>query len=264
MYEPVLEDVRELKWCAMQSRSSLLASALFLVFATQALAATAIVKDGGTLQLASNTFRLDGIDAPAVDQMCIDEHADSWACGVEARDQLAKLVDGKQVRCGDLGPDPAIKKRRIGLCIVEGETVSLGQLMVQKGLALADPKGKFKADELAAKNDRRGLWKVCFAAPGDFRLWKKDAALIGGSCRTDRDQQIRGVLFSADPVMPAGCTIKGKYAVRARVTGNVGIYHLQACRSYPGLNNSERWFCSEEDAQAAGFRKAYNCGSKAK
>ena len=64
--------------------------------------------------------------------------------------------------------------------------------------------------------------------------------------------------------MPAGCAIKGKYAVRAHVTGNLGIYHLQACRSYPGLNNSERWFCSEDDAQAAGFRKAYNCGGKAK
>ncbi|WP_291608874.1 thermonuclease family protein [Bradyrhizobium sp.] len=228
------------------------------------LAATATVKDGATLQLANNTFRLDGIDAPAVDQMCIDEHADSWACGVEARDQLAKLVAGKQVRCGDLGPDPSTKKHRIGLCIVEGETVGLGQLMVQKGLALADARGKFKADELAAKNDRRGLWRGCFAAPADFSLWKKDAALVGGACRADRDQQIRAVLFSADPVMPAGCAIKGKYAVRARVTGNVGIYHLQACRSYPGLTNSERWFCSEDDAQAAGFRKAYNCGGKAK
>ena len=59
--------------------------------------------------------------------------------------------------------------------------------------------------------------------------------------------------------MPAGCNIKGKYAVRARVTGNLGIYHLQACRSYPGLTKPDRWFCSEEDAQAAGFRRAYNC-----
>ena len=59
--------------------------------------------------------------------------------------------------------------------------------------------------------------------------------------------------------MPPGCSIKGKFAVRARVTGNLGIYHLQACRSYPGLGNPDRWFCSEEDAQAAGFRKAYNC-----
>jgi endonuclease YncB( thermonuclease family) len=249
----------------MRISASLLAPALLILAMTgQAFAGTATVKDGATLQLAGNTFRLEGIDAPAVDQMCIDEHADSWTCGVEARDQLAKLVDGEQVRCGDLGPDPAYKKRRIGLCIIEGETTSLGQLLVQKGLALADAKGKFKADEMAAKDARRGLWKGCFVAPADFRLWKKDAALIGGACRADRDQQIRSVLFSADPVMPAGCPIKGKYAVRARVTGNVGIYHLQACRSYPGLNNSERWFCSEEDAQAAGFRKAYNCGSKAK
>jgi endonuclease YncB( thermonuclease family) len=249
----------------MRFLTSLLASALLILGATsQASAATAVVRDGSALQLANITFRLDGIDAPAVDQMCIDEHADSWACGAEARDQLAKLVAGKQVRCGDLGPDPATKKRRIGLCIVEGETVSLGQLMVQKGLALSDAKGKFKVDELAAKDSRRGLWKGCFTTPADFRLWKKDAALLGGACPANRDQQIRSVLFSADPVMPAGCPIKGKYAVRARVTGNVGIYHLQACRSYPGLNNSERWFCSEDDAQAAGFRKAYNCGSKAK
>ena len=250
----------------MLFRTSLLAPALVLIFAmtSQASAATATVKDAGTLQLAGNVFRLDGIEAPAVDQMCIDEHADSWACGVEAREQLTKLIGSKQVRCGDLGPDPSTKKRRLGLCIVEGETLSLGQLLVQKGFALADPKGKFKADEMAARDERRGLWKGCFAAPADFRLWKKDAALLGGACRADRDQQIRSVLFSADPVMPAGCAIKGKYAVRARVTGNVGIYHLQGCRSYPGLNNSERWFCSEEDAQAAGFRKAYNCGGKAK
>jgi len=65
-------------------------------------------------------------------------------------------------------------------------------------------------------------------------------------------------------VMPAGCNIKGKYAVRARVTGNLGIYHLQACRSYPGLGNPDRWFCSEDDAQAAGFRRAYNCRSTTK
>jgi hypothetical protein len=47
--------------------------------------------------------------------------------------------------------------------------------------------------------------------------------------------------------------------MRARLTGNVGIYHLQGCRSYPDLIKPDRWFCSEDDAQAAGFRRAYNC-----
>src|SRR5262249_62223249 len=120
--------------------------------------ATATVKEGARRQLAGNTFRSDGADAPVVDQMCTDDHADSWAWGVEARDQLTKLIGGKQVRCGGLGPDPATRKRRLGLCIVEGETLSLGQLLVQKGFALADAKGKFKPDEMAAKDDRRGLW----------------------------------------------------------------------------------------------------------
>jgi len=48
-------------------------------------------------------------------------------------------------------------------------------------------------------------------------------------------------------------------AKRARLTGHVGIYHIQACRSYAPVTKPDRWFCSEEDAKAAGFRKAYNC-----
>ena len=60
-------------------------------------AANAVVKDGNTLQLGEITYRLDGIDAPELDQICIDDHADPWACGVDARDQLAKLIGG--ARC---------------------------------------------------------------------------------------------------------------------------------------------------------------------
>lgn len=246
----------------MRSRTSLLASTLILILANLptagSYAGSAIVRDGNNIQFADFTFRLDGIEAPAFDQMCIDEHADVWACGAAARDQLTKLIGGRQVRCDDLGVDPSFKKRRLGVCTAEGETVSLNQLMVRNGLALADATGKFKSDETGAHDDKRGLWKGCFVTPTDFRRWKKDAALNGAACRADRDTQIRAVLFPDDPAMPAGCNIKGKYAVRARVTGNTGIYHLQTCRSYPGLDQ-DRWLCSEEDALAAGFRKAYNC-----
>jgi hypothetical protein len=83
--------------------------------------------------------------------------------------------------------------------------------------------------------------------------------LAGASCRTDKDRELREALFPDDPAMPPGCSIKAKLAVRARVTGNVGIYNLQGCRSYAPLTKPDRWFCSEEDAQAAGFRRAYNC-----
>jgi endonuclease YncB( thermonuclease family) len=246
-----------------------LVATLFLTClpAVPSLAANAIVKDAGTVQLGTTVYRLDGIDAPAVDQLCTDEHADVWTCGIEARDQLTKLIGGKQIHCDDIGVDPAAKKRRLAVCKIEGDPTSLSQLLVQKGYALnvdATASGRFKPDEGTARESRAGLWKGCFVAPRDFRRGKKDGPLLGASCPADRDQQIRDALFPGDPPMPGSCNIKGKYAVRARVTGNIGIYHLQACRSYPGLTNPDRWFCSEEDAQAAGFRRAYNCRAGAK
>lgn len=247
----------------MRSRLFLVAALLSILLpVTHGSAATAIVRDGGTLQLGNVTYRLDGVDTPAFDQLCIDEHADVWTCGVEARDQLAKLIGNREVRCDDLGADPTYKKRRIGACGIEGETTSLSRMIISSGFGLnveASATGRFQADQARAREDRKGLWKGCFIAPQEFRLGKKDAALVGGACRTDRDREIREALFPEDLVMPGSCNIKGKCAVRARVTGNLGIYHLQACRSYPGLGNPDRWFCSEDDAQAAGFRRAYNC-----
>jgi endonuclease YncB( thermonuclease family) len=235
---------------------------LAIFAAGQSFAASPIVRDGGTLELADATYRLAGIDAPAFDQMCIDDHADSWSCGVDARDHLASLIGGRKVHCDDLGTDATTKNRHIGICTVEGEAISLNQILVRQGFALnSEPaaKGRFKQDEAGAKDNRRGLWKGCFAAPQEFRGGKRDGALLGGACRADKDREIREVLFPEYPAMPPGCSIKGKFALRARVTGNVGIYHLQACRSYPALTKPDRWFCSEDDAKAAGFRKAYNC-----
>lgn len=227
-------------------------------------AAGPIARDGNTIQLADVIYRLDSIDAPEFDQMCINEHADAWTCGVDARDQLAGLIDGRQVRCEDLGIDTTYRKRHIGVCTVEGETASLNQLLVRQGFALnfdTSTSGRFREDEADAKNNRRGLWKGCFVAPREFREGRKDGVLWGDSCRTDKDSEIRAVLFPREPAMPPGCNVKGKFAMRARVTGKVGVYHLQECRSYPALTRPDRWFCSEEDAQATGFRKAYNCGA---
>ena len=247
----------------MKSRVLLIAASICGAFpAGQAWAANPTIKDGSTLQLGNVTYRLDGVDTPALDQVCIDEHADAWTCGVEAREQLTRLIGGRAVRCDDLGVDPTASKRHLGVCTVEGETTSLSELLVRQGFALnveASATGRFKPDEARARENRQGLWKGCFVAPQEFRRGKKDGTLLGGSCRADRDQEIREVLFPVDLAMPSGCNIKGKFAVRARVTGNLGIYHLQACRSYPALTKPDRWFCSEEEAQAAGFRRAYNC-----
>jgi endonuclease YncB( thermonuclease family) len=235
---------------------------LFLFSASSASAADATVKDGDTIQLAGVTYRLDGIDAPEFDQICIDDHAEPWTCGVEARDQLANLIGKRGVRCEDLGPDKAYSKWHVGICTVDGETVSLNQLLVRQGFALnseSSAKARFTEDEAGARHNLRGIWKGCFVAPQDFRQMKRSAALLGAACRSDKDREIRASLFPHEPAMPPNCSVKAKLAVRAHVTGHVGVYHLQACRSYGPVTKPDRWFCSEEDAQAVGFRKAYNC-----
>jgi endonuclease YncB( thermonuclease family) len=236
---------------------------LLLLFSSSAGWGTeATIKDGDTLQLAGVTYRLDGIDAPEFDQICIDDHAEPWTCGVEARDQLVNLIGKRGVRCEDLGPDKTYSKWHIGVCSVDGETASLNQLMVRQGFALNSGdagKSGFGADEASAKDGVKGLWKGCFVAPRDFRHRDKTGVLLGAACRSDKDRELREALFPDEPAMPPNCSIKAKLAVRARVTGYVGVYHLQACRSYAPMTKPDRWFCSEEDAQAAGFRRAYNC-----
>src|SRR6266480_3082667 len=100
------------------------------------------------------------------------------------------------------------------------------------------------------------------------RTRRTSLAVFGGAAsslrktsaiRSDKDRELRASLFPDEPAMPPACSIKAKLAKRAHVTGHVGIYHMQACRSYAPVTKPDRWFCSEEDAQAAGFRKAYNC-----
>src|SRR6266581_4872222 len=130
------------RWDMMQLRNLLLSicsvSALGLaISAGQASAASAVVKDGDTIQLGDTVFRLDGVDAPEFDQTCIDDHADPWSCGVDARDQLTKLINSRAVRCDDLGLDKLSRKRHVGVCTVEGESTSLNQQLAKQGLAIS-------------------------------------------------------------------------------------------------------------------------------
>ena len=65
---------------------------LFCIVIGPSWAEEAIITDGGTLMLNGIPYRLDGIDAPETDQVCLDEKRNVWACGLEARDQLRKFV----------------------------------------------------------------------------------------------------------------------------------------------------------------------------
>jgi hypothetical protein len=112
---------------------------------------------------------------------------------------------------------------------------------------------KANSDEEDARKGHLGQWKGCFVAPQEFRRWNKRGAILRGArCPPDA----RDKLFPDVTDMPPGCEIKGHYTIRA--WPYAGIYHLAGCRSYR-RTNAQRWFCSEEDATAAHFRKAFTC-----
>ena len=115
-----------------------------------------------------------------------------------------------------------------------------------------------KLDEDDARSRARGLWNGCFSRPQETRRWNKSkASLLGASCPPSKE--IRDTLFPDHPAMPLGCPIKAKFAVRAHFTGHRGIYHMEGCRSYGRTEAPDRWFCSEDEAKAEGFRKAFGC-----
>src|ERR1700751_5698505 len=120
--------MRRLDSPSLRWQASTIVLVLSLVpFFGAARAATAVVRDGDTIQLGDVTYRLDGADAPELDQVCIDDHADPFACGLDAREQLAKLIGDRPVHSGDLGPDKVCRNRHLGICRVDGDGASLNQ-----------------------------------------------------------------------------------------------------------------------------------------
>ena len=90
---------------------------LVLILTSPVWAAGAIVLDGDTLTLGGTKSRLDGIDAPEFNQICLDEKGQPWKRGFAARDALAKLIANRTVQCEDEGIDKVHRERRIGICL---------------------------------------------------------------------------------------------------------------------------------------------------
>ncbi len=57
------------------------------------------IREGDHIQIGNTRIRLGGIDAPSVDQLCLNTKGERWTCGVAARDELIKHADNKVWTC---------------------------------------------------------------------------------------------------------------------------------------------------------------------
>ena len=109
-----------------------------LIAATAAAAASDIIGiprivDGDTIQIDAMKIRLNGIDAPETDQLCLDEKGLRWTCGITARDELVRHAGGKPWTCHVTGTDPY--GRSLATCEVGSEDIE--KWMVRSGWALS-------------------------------------------------------------------------------------------------------------------------------
>jgi len=120
------------------------------------------VADGDTVTLNGGRIRLKGIDAPELDQLCLLDRQ-TYECGREAKRELQRLIDGRQVICRNDGRDQY--DRVLGICFV-GAT-ELNKAMVESGWAIAY--GSYETVEVRARLANRGLWGGSFDRPQEWR-----------------------------------------------------------------------------------------------
>lgn len=219
-------------------RSIRLAFVLFLisgsVFAD--ISGRVHVIDGDTLDVGGVRVRLHGIDAPEQDQLCGGRSSPIWGCGAWATGEVRTRYEGRKARCAQVDIDRY--GRAVARCAVDGH--DMGAALVEDGIAFAYRRYAMDYDlaEKRAAVAGRGLHGTGVQAPAAYRAAERKA---------------QAALNARNA--PEGCTIKGNVSRRGE-----RIYHVPGQRDYgrtkiaPG--KGERWFCSEPEARAAGWRKA--------
>jgi len=145
--------------------------------------------------------------------------------GKEAKEALEKLVTGKRVRLTEQVPD----QRGRGMGLIYVGDVLVNKELIAGGFVRFHHDTSTRADELKAL----GL-EVKTAKKGIF-----------GSCQSTTNTK--------NPQ----CGIKGNIDRLKK------IYHVPGCTQYPFAvveeDIGEQWFCTEDEARAAGYTKSERC-----
>ena len=136
---------------------------LFPESAGDALSGRARASDGDSIRLNGDRIRLLGIDAPELDQTCTDAHGREWQCGQRAKERMAALLSGGEVRCLSRRRDRY--GRALATCTVNGTDIAA--TMVSEGLAVSY--NDYVNEEALARASRRGIWAGTFVRPRDWR-----------------------------------------------------------------------------------------------
>ncbi|HWJ71187.1 MAG TPA: thermonuclease family protein [Sphingobium sp.] len=136
---------------------------------TDAGGARVYVQDGDSLRIANRAIRIEGMDAVELHQLCRARDGAQWPCGIEARDALTALVARGQLVCTARASDRF--GRALARCSVAGERDIAANMVAQGWAVSGDGRaaGRYRAEQEAARQAQRGIWRGSFERPGAWR-----------------------------------------------------------------------------------------------
>lgn len=146
-------------------KALVLAIGLSAMVLPEAVAKRPVVIDGGSMEVAGKTYRLWGIEAPPLDQVC----ADAWPVGRLAAEALQALIEDSSVEC---------ERRKIDrsgqvFATCKAGAHDLSSSMVRQGMAwaqLLDSLQLFRLEE-EARQKRVGLHAHRCLPAWEWRTW---------------------------------------------------------------------------------------------
>ncbi len=230
-----------------------LASSLPVSAKTETISGRPQIVDGDTLIIDGIKIRLNGVDAPETDQSCLDAYDKIYSCGLLSRDKLRLFIGQASIACETEGTDRY--GRYLATCFLRNE--DLNKWLVGQGLALAyvQYSTRYLQSEEQARREDKGLWSGAFIAPWDWRHRTPQTRLLGKATVEVSPQALSQLKVQSPP--NGDCVIKGNVNSKGD-----RIYFLPDTSGYGKVKMDkgfgERWFCSEQEAEAAGWRKGKN------
>lgn len=203
--------------------------------------------DADTLEIASQRIRILDVDSPESDQPCTRPDGSTWRCGQKAALALADWIGARPVMCQTTGKDKW--DRWLARCTVGGEDIA--RWLAANGWAVPFRKCKCEVVRDAAgraEAAKVGIWSGSFMLPWNWRAQQ---------AKQTASEQSAGQPTTIQPSRQksAACQIKGNVSSKGE-----RIYHVPGGKWYDATKidegKGERWFCSEAEARAAGWRPA--------
>jgi endonuclease YncB( thermonuclease family) len=126
------------------------------------------VVDGDTLRMGETRIRLWGIDAPERNQTCEGKDGQTYECGRDSAAVMLELARDRTVECEVRDHD---RYRRV-VAVCRTESGEINAAIVRRGWAVDWPRysrGRYQADEQAARAEGLGIWSGRFDMPWNWR-----------------------------------------------------------------------------------------------